>query len=87
MRNPLRLTAGLLVAAALGSCSMFDYSGMVVHKFALVYGVTNYVSTTDTHWSLVQSGAVPDPNLSYPDADAKSMASMLRQQGYDVIAR
>jgi hypothetical protein len=73
--------------AALASCSMFDYSGIVSHKYALVYGVTSYVSTADPHWNVVQNNPKLNPNLSYPDSDAKSMALILRQEGYDVVSR
>jgi hypothetical protein len=75
VKKTIRLAAGLLVAAAFWSCSIFDYSGMVVHKYALVYGVTRY--TTD----------VAGPNLQFPDADASSMASLLASQGYTVKSR
>jgi len=70
----------LIVAAMVGSCSMFDYSGLVTHKYALVYGVTRYVLNP-----LVSS--TPDPNLSYPGADAQDVAAMLTNAGYTVHSR
>jgi hypothetical protein len=54
--------AGIL--ASLLSCSLFDYSGVVSKKYALVYGVTVYTTAA--------ASGVP-PNLSYPDADASAM--------------
>ncbi len=68
--------AGLL--ALLGSCSIFDYSDIVSHKYALVYGVARYILTplgTD------------DPNLSYTASDAQTIASALAAQGYTVTSR
>ncbi|HTO21501.1 MAG TPA: hypothetical protein VMQ10_03415, partial [Spirochaetia bacterium] len=76
MRKALRLAAFGLLFAALSSCSMFDYSDMVVHKYALVYGVTRYTLTVYT--------STVDPNLTYPDADASAMAAILASQGYAV---
>jgi len=57
---------------------MFDYSGMVTHKYALVYGVTRYTMAT-------VNGAIP--NLSYPDADASAMVAVLQSNGYTVSSR
>ena len=45
IRRSLKLAACLLALVLLGSCSMFDYSGMMVHKYALVYGVTTLHSS------------------------------------------
>ena len=78
MRKALRFTAFGLLLGALASCSLFDYSNIVVHKYALVYGVTRY-----TMAALPSAG----PNLTYPGADASSMASTLASQGYVVQSR
>jgi len=51
---------------------------MVVRKYALVYGVTMYTMAA-------APGAAP--NLSYPGADASSIASILGSQGYTVHSR
>jgi hypothetical protein len=66
--------AALIVLVA--SCSLFDYSSIVTKKYALVYGVTNYTAT-------VLGGK--SPNLSYPAADAKSVADMLTNAGYAIV--
>jgi hypothetical protein len=75
-----RIRVGLVLAlvAAAGSCSLFDYSGMVTHKYALVYGVTRYI---------MAEPPAAYPNLGYPDADAKSVAIMLAAAGYTVHSR
>jgi len=78
MSTAIRFAAFGVLFAALSSCSMFDYSNMVVHKYALVYGVTIYTTAF---------GAGSSPNLQYPDADATSMVSLLRSQGYTVKYR
>jgi len=79
VRRPIRLAALIILAAAISSCSMFDYSGMVVNKFALVYGVSRYTTATPP---------APDPargpNLQFPDADASSMAALLEAEGYTI---
>jgi hypothetical protein len=75
MRRSVRAAALVLLAAALSSCSLFDYSGMVVHKFALVYGVSAY--------TLNPAG----PNLKYPHADASSIFAILQSEGYTAKGR
>jgi hypothetical protein len=82
MSRLVRVGAGIILIAALASCSLFDYSGVVPKKYALVYGVTNYISTSDPNWH-----SYNDPNLTYPDADAQDVAAMLRQKGYAVLLR
>jgi len=62
------------------SCTLYDASTSDVKRYALVYGMTNYVvydSSTDYN----------DPNLTYPSADAKSMAELLAGWGYTVKSR
>ncbi|HTZ52336.1 MAG TPA: hypothetical protein VMF68_11785, partial [Spirochaetia bacterium] len=78
MRKALRLAAFGLLFAALSSCSMFDYSNMVVHKYALVYGVTRYT---------LGAGPNAGPNLTYPDADAASVYAQLKAWHYTVSSR
>jgi len=78
MRKALRFSAFGIVVVALASCSLFDYSNLVVHKYALVYGVTVYTNAFP---------AGTGPNLLYPDADASAMASLLAAQGYSVQSR
>ena len=78
MKRLIRIAAAGALAAALGSCSMFDYSGMVTHKYALVYGVTRYT---------MGAPANSAPNLTYPDADAVAIASALASNGYTVASR
>jgi hypothetical protein len=77
-----RLFAWLPVFAAvlLASCSLtlFDYSGIVSKRFALVYGVTVYASA-------YPAGSYP--NLNYPDSDARAVAAMLQSEGYQVVLR
>jgi hypothetical protein len=74
----LRCVLLLTLVALLGSCSMFDYSGIVTNKYALVYGVTRYILNPIT------GPTVNDPNLTYPDVDAKDVAAMLTSAGYTV---
>jgi hypothetical protein len=78
MRRALRFSAFGLLLGALASCSLFDYSNIVVHKFALVYGVTIYTNAF---------GVATGPNLQFPDADASAMAALLSAQGYTVQSR
>ena len=65
-------------AALTLSCSLFDYSGVVTDRYALVYGVSMYV-TSDPAGNY--------PNLSYPDDDAADVAAMLAAEGYTVKSR
>jgi hypothetical protein len=71
----IRIAAAAALAAGLGSCSLFDYSGMVSHKYALVYGVTAY------------STAVGAPNLQFPHMDASAIAAVLASNKYTVVSR
>jgi hypothetical protein len=71
-------TAGCLLAAA--SCSLFDPSTAAVKRYALVYGMTNYVTYDN-------SVDVNNPNLTYPAKDAVSMTSLLETRGYVVKSR
>jgi hypothetical protein len=83
MKSRLRLAAlaaGAALAAVLGACSLFDYSGTVVKRYALVYGITAYVHP-------LPSNAYNDPNLTYPAADAADVASLLAAHGYTVRSR
>ena len=75
MKRMIRIASAAALAVAMTSCSMFDYSNMVTNKFALVYGVSRY--TMD----------LTGPNLSYPDADASAMFSVLLANGYLVKSR
>ena len=72
MKNMLRLSILGILAAAVVSCSMFDYSGMVGHKYALVYGVTRYTMNA------------LGPNLQFPHADAVAISAVLASNGYTV---
>ncbi len=65
----------VLLAAALASCSMFNYSGIVTNRWALVYGVTTY--------TMNPSG----PNLQFPHMDASGMAAVLQANNYTVKSR
>jgi len=78
MSRVIRVSAMVVLAAALSSCSMFDYSGMVGNKYALVYGVTRYT---------MAQGPGLGPNLQYPDADASAMYALLNAGGYTVLGR
>lgn len=82
MKAILRAAGMTLLVVIIGSCSMFDYSSIVSNKYAIVYGVTNYVSTNDYFLTAGNS-----PNLSYPDADARDVTAMLSEKGYSVISR
>ncbi len=84
MTHILRAGAMAAIAVLVASCSMFDYSSTVSKKYALVYGVTNYVSTND--WYL-NNGNAGSPNLSYPHLDAIDVTSMLAAKGYTVTSR
>jgi hypothetical protein len=75
----LRFLALGVLAAGVASCSMFNYSNIVSHKYALVYGVTRYMLSPDP--------AAVSPNLTYPAADAQAMAALLAQEGYTVSSR
>jgi hypothetical protein len=75
MRRAIRRAALAVLAALLCSCSMFDYSGIVTHKYALVYGVTWY--TMDTN----------GPNLQFPHMDASAISAVLQSNGYTVTSR
>jgi hypothetical protein len=81
MRRIPRLGMAVL-AALICSCSLFDYSGVTVKKYALVYGVTGYIYP-------LASNMIPDgsPNLTYPHLDAQDMSSLLEGQGYEVKSR
>jgi hypothetical protein len=54
---------------------MFNYSGIVSHKYALVYGVTAY--TMDPQ----------GPNLLFPASDASAISAILQANGYSVSSR
>ena len=71
----LRWAGMVALVVLVGSCSLFDYSSIVSKKYALVYGVTRYTMGVS---------AVTSPNLSYPDADAQSMAALLSSAGYTI---
>jgi len=77
MRRIVRLAA-LLGAALAVSCSLFDYSGVVTRRYAIVYGVTVYAPA-------LPAGTYP--NLSYPALDAEEVAAMLVAEGYTVTSR
>lgn len=68
--------AALLLAIALSSCSLFDYSSIKPKHYAIVYGVSMYD---------VGSAPGAGPNLSYPGADAISVAQTLAGKGYDEV--
>ncbi len=80
MKKTLRLSVLGALAAAVISCSMFDYSGMVVHKYALVYGISRYTMAVPPSTPTVNSY----PNLVYPDSDASELAALLQAAGYTV---
>jgi hypothetical protein len=67
-----------VLVAAVASCSMFDYSGIVSRKYALIYGVTTYT---------MGAGSGVKPNLTYPDSDASAMYSVLLAHGYAITSR
>jgi hypothetical protein len=79
MRRILHLlaAAGALLAA---SCSLLDYSNVVTRRYAIVYGVSTYVSS-------LASNACNSPNLTYPSADARDLTAMLEAGGYNVRSR
>jgi len=81
MRGFLRLVP-TLSALVLASCSLtlWDYSGMSSKRYALIYGVAQYVAPP-------LPAQANNPNLTYPAADASSVAQMLGQQGYAVMSR
>jgi len=72
MRLVPRTLGGLALVVLLAGCSLFDYSGMVPKRFALVYGISGY-----------DSAGVK--NLQYPDEDASSVQDMLVSKGYQVV--
>jgi hypothetical protein len=82
MKWALRHSLHAAILAMLASCSLFDYSGIVSHKYALVYGVSRYT---------MAKPAAPDPargpNLQFPDADASSIYAVLSANGYTVKGR
>jgi hypothetical protein len=78
MGRVIRRTMPLLLAAALASCGLFDYSGIVSHRYALVYGVSRYT---------MEELPGADPNLRYPDKDASELAATLQADGYVVSSR
>jgi len=78
MTRAIRHAAIVLLAAALGSCSMFDYSGIVTRRFALVYGVTRYT---------MAAGNGTGPNLQFPDSDASAIYAVLKSNGYAITGR
>ncbi len=86
MRRGLRLSALGLLLAGLASCSLFDYSGIVTHRYALVYGVSRYTAA-----ELPSAPGNPTvyhpPNLAYPGIDASAMAALLQPEGYTVSYR
>ena len=75
MKRMIRIASAAALAVAMTSCSMFDYSGMVTHKYALVYGVTTY------------STAPGAPNLQFPHMDASALSANLVSNGYTVYSR
>lgn len=75
MNRVIRVAAAALLASALFSCSMFDYSGIVSKKYALVYGVTTY--TMDPN----------GPNLNYPADDAAAISAVLATKFDKVSSR
>jgi hypothetical protein len=77
MRRIARILAPACAALAV-SCSLFDYSGAVTKRYALVYGVTTYAAS-------LPAGTYP--NLSYPALDAQAVAAMLAAEGYTVKSR
>ena len=81
MRRSLRYAAMALVVTFVASCSLFDYSSLAGKKYALVYGVTNYVNPLEYSWTSYDS-----PNLEYPAIDATSMVSVLTAAGYTIVA-
>ena len=78
MKRALLLLSALS-ALALSSCSLtlWNYSNITSKRFALVYGVARYTSSTTDY----------PPNLSFPSDDAQSMADMLSAEGYGVTSR
>jgi len=83
VRTALRAAGMTLLVVVIGSCSMFDYSTIVSNKYAIIYGVTNYVPLNDPNLPT----AYNDPNLSYPHLDAKDLSDMLTAKGYTVTSR
>ncbi len=73
-----RLLALAGLVCTIAGCSFFDYSSMVSKRYALVYGVSRYVTS---------AAAGTTPNLSYPAIDAGSMATLLQGEGYLVTTR
>lgn len=77
MRPGLRSVAALLLAAGLATaCAP---SGPPPARYALVYGVSIYADAFG-------EGAGP-VNLTYPDDDARALATLLEGQGYVVTLR
>lgn len=74
MTSGLRLTILGAAAAALLSCAM--PSPYVGHRYALVYGISKYISS-------YADGSFP--NLTFPAADAISLGSMFSQKGFDEV--
>jgi hypothetical protein len=87
MSSGLRLLPAALTASIMLSCSAAAPSTAGGHRYALIYGVTRYLGgnadpiAADT----VNFPAGASPNLSYPGADAASVADMVRQDGYDKV--
>jgi hypothetical protein len=75
VRAAARIACALVIAGILGSCSLFDYSGMVSKRYALVYGISSYSIT----------GQPKNPNLTYPDVDASAVNALLVSKGYTVV--
>jgi len=81
MRRALPLMLALS-AALLASCSLtlWDYSSVSSKRYALVYGVAQYIAPP-------LAVNANDPNLVFPSDDASSVAQMLSQEGYAVTSR
>lgn len=76
MKKPLLLPAVAACLLTAVSCSMPGASTAAGKRFALVYGVTNYVADASV-----------DVNLAYPSVDAVSMTELLEGRGYAVKSR
>ncbi|MGA2764688.1 MAG: caspase family protein [Spirochaetia bacterium] len=81
MRRSLSLVLAI-TAALLASCSLtlFNYSDAGSKRYALVYGVTEYIVPPT-------AAGANDPNLGFPASDAAAVAIMLKQENYIVSSR
>jgi hypothetical protein len=82
MRGSFRYLGLAMLLSLLAGCRLFDYSSLAPKRFALVYGVTAYISPSDPNLTASNS-----PNLQYPDADAIAVATTLRSKDYSVVLR